>query len=692
MTDGKYRLTGFIRKSLGVQATLLICGITLLTMGISSAISMSFDNAAMRRSMQSSAAEVSGLLRLIINKPMVVGDDAATSAEFAFLSEKFSGVAISIASFTGNVTYSTVKSEVRKDINALYGSGISPDDKALFLSSYQAALKGSTPGGEFIELGGRRKFLLVSPVMNEPQCYHCHGRTQPVLGAMAVLQDVEEPVRAAYFRNMRSALISLLGAVFLVFCIYLFIKRRLIRRLESLGATSADIVQGNFNARFSTGGADELGYLAGNLSNMLQSLKRLGRATSVMKGMIIPSVMCDTENKITFINQPMLDLLHEKKSVDEAMGLDACALIYGNLQCAVNCALPKVIKTGRAVLEFEEIITGRDGHALHLRFDANPVYDLEGNLDGAFSTVTDLTAIREHEADMQQKNITISNTAQEAGVLTAEMGRATNALAAQIETTRRHASEQQSISDKSAAELEDVNQSMAQIARNTTQVSAHAEETMQSAQQGAEQAGQAAGSMETMVKSTMDLKGQMEELGRKTEGVGVIMGVIQDIADQTNLLALNAAIEAARAGEAGRGFAVVADEVRKLAEKTMQATVEVGKTITEIKDSTATSVNAAEATVRAVHGSAEQVRHTGEALRNILNLAKSVAEEVQAIAAEVEEQSVSTREVHNSIQEIKSISEQTSTATVETENAVHALVDVAGRLDAIIAGMSKEEK
>jgi methyl-accepting chemotaxis protein len=158
------------------------------------------------------------------------------------------------------------------------------------------------------------------------------------------------------------------------------------------------------------------------------------------------------------------------------------------------------------------------------------------------------------------------------------------------------------------------------------------------------------------------------------------MNVINDIADQTNLLALNAAIEAARAGEAGRGFAVVADEVRKLAEKTMSATKEVGPAIVAIQNGARTNMEIVERTVQSVDASTDLAGRSGEALDEILGLVGATTERVQSIATAAEEQSAASEEINRSVAEINRIAEATADGMTEAIDAVNSIAEQTERL------------
>jgi len=177
----------------------------------------------------------------------------------------------------------------------------------------------------------------------------------------------------------------------------------------------------------------------------------------------------------------------------------------------------------------------------------------------------------------------------------------------------------------------------------------------------------------------------VESLGARSDQIGAIIGTIEDIADQTNLLALNAAIEAARAGEQGRGFAVVADEVRALAERTTRATREIGEMIKAIQAETRNAVAAMEEGVQEVERGTEDAAHSGRALEEILAQVNEVTGQINQIATAAEEQTATTNEISNNMQRITEVVQETAGSSQMTADAAGRLAGLAQELQSVVA-------
>jgi methyl-accepting chemotaxis protein len=176
----------------------------------------------------------------------------------------------------------------------------------------------------------------------------------------------------------------------------------------------------------------------------------------------------------------------------------------------------------------------------------------------------------------------------------------------------------------------------------------------------------------------------VDGLGARSDQIGAIIGTIEDIADQTNLLALNAAIEAARAGEQGRGFAVVADEVRALAERTTRATKEIDGMIKAIQSETRGAVAAMEQGVYQVEAGTMEAAKSGDALRDILRQVNDVASQVHQIATAAEEQTATTREISNNMQQITHVVQDTASGAHQSATAACQLQGNAEELQRLV--------
>jgi methyl-accepting chemotaxis protein len=217
----------------------------------------------------------------------------------------------------------------------------------------------------------------------------------------------------------------------------------------------------------------------------------------------------------------------------------------------------------------------------------------------------------------------------------------------------------------------------------------------QMAADGAKRAAQSAQSGAVVVEKTVSVMGQIadtvlesaktvESLGARSDHIGQIIGTIEDIADQTNLLALNAAIEAARAGEQGRGFAVVADEVRALAERTTKATKEIGEMIKAIQNETKGAVAAMEQGVHQVETGTSEAAKSGAALRDILEQINDVVMQVNQIATAAEEQTATTSEISSGMQQIILVVRDTVNGAHESATAASQLSGNAEELQRLV--------
>jgi methyl-accepting chemotaxis protein len=222
------------------------------------------------------------------------------------------------------------------------------------------------------------------------------------------------------------------------------------------------------------------------------------------------------------------------------------------------------------------------------------------------------------------------------------------------------------------------------IARNCVLAVENSNRASQTALSGSKVVNHAVRSIQRISLKVQESAGTVESLGKRSEQIGQIIGTIEDIADQTNLLALNAAIEAARAGEQGRGFAVVADEVRALAERTTKATHEIGGMIKIIQQETKTAVSVMEAGVLEVAQGTNDAASSGKALDEILEQVAEVTNQINQIATAAGQQTITTSEISINMKRITGVIQQTSQSSHETATAACKLSKMSQDLKKVV--------
>lgn len=236
-----------------------------------------------------------------------------------------------------------------------------------------------------------------------------------------------------------------------------------------------------------------------------------------------------------------------------------------------------------------------------------------------------------------------------------------------------------------AIACEEMAATSAEIAGNCIRTVEISNRTSQTAMNGSEVVNHAVQSIQRIADKVQQSAKTVASLGTRSEQIGNIVGTIEDIADQTNLLALNAAIEAARAGEQGRGFAVVADEVRALAERTTKATREIGEMIKAIQKETHSAVNAMEEGVQEVERGTKDAARSGEALEEIINQIGELTSQINQIATAAEQQTATTSEISKSMHEITEVVIDASKSSQDTAGSASELASMAAELKLIVA-------
>jgi len=261
-----------------------------------------------------------------------------------------------------------------------------------------------------------------------------------------------------------------------------------------------------------------------------------------------------------------------------------------------------------------------------------------------------------------------------------EVTRAAQNTASNSASVAENSNRQATLSQDTAQAAQEMADTVARVSDKIAQMVAAAEQASQRAAHGQIVVNDASQGIQAISRTTLGTSQVVSDLGRQSEEIGRIVSVIRDIADQTNLLALNAAIEAARAGEQGRGFAVVADEVRKLAERTSSATNEISSTIKNIQQETAKAVASMEQGSQKVSQGVNMAQQVGQAIGAINEAVSRLSAMIHDIDRIRAEQEIASRSIASRVEEIHSMAGENRTVSENSAYAARELTNLAERL------------
>lgn len=265
-----------------------------------------------------------------------------------------------------------------------------------------------------------------------------------------------------------------------------------------------------------------------------------------------------------------------------------------------------------------------------------------------------------------------------------QIAAASEELSAVTEETANGVRQQQADTDQVATAMNEMSATVLEVARNAESAANAAGESDTHAKNGYSVVSNTIDQVENLESEIRATSARVGELRVSTENIGTVLDVISGIAEQTNLLALNAAIEAARAGESGRGFSVVADEVRNLAQRTQESTQQIESLIDSLQKGAQSAVVTMESSIKLTDQTVEVAKQAGAALQQITASVSSIQEMNAQIATAAEEQSKVAEDINTSVLNIRDVAEQAAAASVQTSSASHELASLAGDLKALV--------
>jgi len=616
-----------------------------------------------------------------------------------------------------------IKNTMLSEFEIMPTNLIRQDSEKLMDKDELRVLKNKTSESFEEEMDSAPFYRSISIIQADENCTSCHTSN---VGDVLALINSRYPMKAVYAeinsKRILTIAITAIAIILTIILLMILLRKKIIHPIIALVNNAGKISEGEMNITFDTKRKDEIGKLNRSIKDMVSNIvERSYWYEQILDSITFPISVTDNSMRWTFINAAAEKLTGKKRndiigSQCSNWGADIC----NTERCGINC-----LKKGQSTTTFVQ-----PGLEMEFQVDANRISNSKGEQVGYIEVVQDITKIKSMQNYLDESankmlvemekfaegDLTVSLPNKSNDVIGKLFGgfnksvshigqmiekidesvKATASAAYQISSSAEELAaggqEQSSQTSDIAGAVEEMSKTIIETTKNTNLASEKAKSAGQKAKEGGSVINETIKGMDKISEVVSKSAETVFTLGKSSDRIGEIVQVIDDIADQTNLLALNAAIEAARAGEQGRGFAVVADEVRKLAERTTKATKEIASMIRQIQQDTSEAVKSMQLGTKEVENGKILANKAGLVLGEIILESGKVSDIVEQVAVSSEEQNSGVEQISRNIDGINKITLESTSGIQQIAKAAEDLSKLTNNLQAMVENFITTDK